>query len=92
MSQEVYSAYLGINEAEQRIEVAQLAILAAEEGLRIEKLRLEQGVGVVRDVLDTQVDQLKAEVNHYRALSDYNVSVLLLQKTVGTLSDQRFDR
>ena len=92
LSQEVYSAYLDINEAEQRIEVAELAILAAEEGLRIEKLRLEQGIGVVRDVLDTQVDQLKAEVNHYRALSDYNVSVLLLQKTVGTLSDQRFDR
>lgn len=39
LSQEVYSAYLGIVEAERQIEVAEIAILEAEESLRIEKQR-----------------------------------------------------
>jgi len=88
LSQEVYSAYLGIVEAGKQIEVAEIAILEAEESLRIEKQTLKQGKGVVKDVLDAEVDHVKTEVKYYRALSDHNVAVMALKKTTGTIDKE----
>ena len=81
----VYLAYLDLQEAYELVEATEVGDLEAKEALRIERLRLEQGKGVVNDVLDAQADQLNAEVNFYRALADYKIALLKIRKASGEL-------
>lgn len=49
------------------------------------KNRDKQGKGMVKDVLDAEVDHVRTEVKYYRALSDHNVAVMALKKSIGTI-------
>lgn len=80
---QVQQAYLDRSEAAQRIRAAEASLQEALEALRIERLRLDAGKGVINDLLDAQAELLQAEVNHANALADYNTARIALQRAVG---------
>jgi outer membrane protein TolC len=60
----VYEAFLGVEEAQKNSELAQAALTTAEEGRRLVKIRYENGLSPLVDLLAAQVslDQARANV------------------------------
>lgn len=67
---EVKKYLLDKKNAEERVKVTKDAIQQAEENLRINRLKYEEGVGTATDVIDAVTLLTKAETNYYRALYD----------------------
>jgi outer membrane protein len=80
---EVREAYLGIKEAEKRIETTKVAVAKAEEDFAIAQVRYNAGVGTNLDVIDAQLALTKAKTNYTQALYDYNTSRSKLDKAMG---------
>lgn len=80
---EVKKSILDINEAKERIILAQKGLELAKEVLRMAKVRYEAGVGVSLDVIDAQVSLLQANMNLIFAGFDLNVSKAKLYRTLG---------
>lgn len=83
ITREVRDAYLSIENAGKRIEVAERAILSAKENERIEQLRYKTGAGTSTDVIDAQTVLLRAETDYYQALFDRAIAFAALRKAVG---------
>ena len=60
----VYSAYLSVEEARQGLELANAALRSAEEGKRLVKVRYENSLSPIIDLLDVQasLDSARADV------------------------------
>ncbi|MEW6569787.1 MAG: TolC family protein [Nitrospirota bacterium] len=67
---EVERYLLDLRNARDRIAVTETAIQQAEENLRINKVKYEEGVGTATDVVDAVTLLTIAETNYYRALYD----------------------
>jgi len=67
---EVQRNLLDTQSARQKIAVVKDALQQAEENLRINKTRYQEGVGTATEVLDAVTLLTVAETNHYRALYD----------------------
>ena len=80
---EVQRAFINLREAERNIEVARKTIQSAEENFRISEVRYREQVATSLELFDAQTLLTQAQVNHYRALYDYNVSLAQLQKSMG---------
>lgn len=80
---ELQQAYLGLREAEKRIETSQVAVTKAEDDYKISLVRYSAGVGTNLDVLDSQVALTQAKTNYVQALYDYNTSNAKLDKAMG---------
>jgi outer membrane protein TolC len=65
---EVKGAYLDVQSSAQKKEVAQAAVAQAEENLRLQRLRYQEGVGTATDVLDAVTLLTAAESNSWKAL------------------------
>jgi outer membrane protein TolC len=65
---EVEKNYLDIRNALEKTQVVKDAVAQAEENLRINKIRYEEGIGTATDVLDAITLLTTAETNYYRAL------------------------
>ena len=63
----VKAAYLDHQTSRQKVEVANTAVAAAVENLRLHKLRFKEGVGTTTDVLDAVTLLSTAESNLWRA-------------------------
>lgn len=85
----VQDAHLKIDEASERVRVAEAALEEAREVLRIEGLKVELGRGVIEDLLDAQAAELQAETNYTRALADYNTALVGRQKAIGRIRPLR---
>jgi len=83
ITREVRDAYLGIANAEERIEVTEKAIASAKESLRVELLKYDSGAGMNTDVIDAQTALLRAETDFCQALYDKEVALALLRKATG---------
>lgn len=68
---EVEKNLLDLSNARERIKVAKDAVGQAEENLRINKVRYEEGVGTATEVLDAVTLLTTSETNRYRALYDF---------------------
>jgi outer membrane protein TolC len=68
---EVEKNLLDLSNARERMNVTKDAVGQAEENLRINKVRYEEGVGTATEVLDAVTLLTTAETNHYRALYDF---------------------
>jgi len=68
---EVEKNLLDLSNARERMNVAKDAVGQAEENLRINRVRYEEGVGTATEVLDAVTLLTTAETNHYRALYDF---------------------
>lgn len=80
---DVRSNYLGMREAEKRIQTTQTAVAQAEEDFRISQVRYMAGVGTNTDVLDAQVALTDAQNNYLQAMYDYNTSKTNLMTSIG---------
>ncbi len=64
---EVQSAWLEVQSSQKKIQVALVAVSQAEENLRLQRLRYEEGVGTNTDVLDAVTLLTTAETNSSKA-------------------------
>jgi outer membrane protein len=65
---DVKSAYLDLQSSAQKIEVMKTSVASAEENLRLQRLRYQEGVGTNLEVLDAVTLLSTAETNSWRAL------------------------
>lgn len=68
---EVEKNILDLKNAQERINVAKDSVGQAEENLRINRVRYEEGVGTATEVLDAVTLLTVAETNYYRSLYDF---------------------
>ncbi len=65
---DVKSAYLDLQSSSQKIDVMKTSVASAEENLRLQRLRYQEGVGTALEVLDAVTLLSTAETNSWRAL------------------------
>lgn len=80
---DVKNAWLTLHEAQKQVAVAQKAIEQAEENYRISRERYREQVGTSTDVLDAQTLLTRAKSDYFNALSDYNISMARLDRSMG---------
>ncbi len=80
---EVKDAYLYLRDAEKSIQVANTAIVQAEENFRMNEERYKQQVATSTDVLDAQTLLTRAQTNYFNALSVYNIAWASLEWAMG---------
>ncbi len=68
---EVEKNYRDMKNAAEKINVTKDAVGQAEENLRINKIRYEEGIGTATDVLDAITLLTTAETNYYRAMYEF---------------------
>jgi outer membrane protein TolC len=79
----VNSDFMGIMEAERRIEKAQNALEDARGAYAIALNRYEEGVGTNIEVIDSQVALTHTESNYTQALCDYNIALTRIENSMG---------
>lgn len=68
---DVQEAYLDLQSSAEKIEVTKTAVAQAEENLRLQRLRYQEGVGTAIEVLDAVTLLTAARTNTWRALYGY---------------------
>jgi outer membrane protein len=68
---DVKSAYLDLQSSSQKIEVMKTSVASAEENLRLQRLRYQEGVGTALEVLDAVTLLSAAQSDSWRALYDF---------------------
>ena len=88
--------HLDIRGAVRRVASGQKRIQTAEENenlqaekLKSEQARLREGVSTAQQVLDFQLDFLRAQVRKHRAISDLQKATIDLERLQGTLLESR---
>ena len=80
---QVESSFFGLRAAIQSLETSATEVLASRESLRLSQLRVQAGVGVQREVVNSQRDLTQAELKYARAITDYNRNLATLQRRTG---------
>ena len=80
---EVLQAYIQVQDAIARIRSEQGNLELAEEGLRLERLRFQEGVGIQAQVLDAELAFRNAETQLVQALREYGVAHAALDRAIG---------
>jgi outer membrane protein TolC len=82
---EVEQAYINLESRREQIDTAGLAVTSATEALRLARLRLSAGVGTQLEVIRSEDDLVRAEVNQLLAVIGYNQSLANLQRAINGL-------
>ena len=80
---QVERSFFGLRAAIQNIDTTSTEVLSSRESLRLSQLRVQAGVGVQREVVNSQRDLTQAELKYARALTDYNTNLATLQRRTG---------
>ena len=80
---EVEKSYLDLKNAMEKIQVTKDSVDQAEENLRINKIRYEEGIGTSTDVVDAITLLAKAETNYYTAVYELKRGYAGLQYAMG---------
>ena len=80
---EVEKNYLDLKNALEKIQVTKDAVGQAEENLRINKIRYEEGIGTATDVVDAITLLTTTETNYYRAVYELQRARAGLQYAIG---------
>jgi len=75
--------YMGMREAEKRIETTKFAVHKAEEDYFIAEAKYRVGEGVILDVIDTQLSLTTAKNNYITAQYDYVTYKAKLENAMG---------
>lgn len=86
IEQEVRTAYLNTQTSERMLEVSEKRVNASKEALRLAKLRLENGVGINTELLDSQKNFKNALASKVISITDYNNSQAELLHSLGLIS------
>lgn len=84
---DVEQAFATLDANRINIQTAAFAQQAAEESLRLARLRFGAGVGTNTDVINQLTELTRAQVNRLRAVLDYNRALADLQRAVSNLPD-----
>jgi outer membrane protein TolC len=82
---QVTQAYLGIREAQRRVEIARATVASAQEGVRQIRARYENHLGRMIDVLDAQAALNQVRADAVRAENDLRQARARLMYVSGTL-------
>lgn len=80
---EVEKNVLDLGTARERVAVTKDSVQQAEENLRINRVKYEEGVGTATDVLDAVTLLSVAETNYYRAVYDLGKSEAAVYYSMG---------
>ena len=80
---EVEQAWLGMNEAEERIAATAKSVESAEENLRLAQGRYDAGIGTILELTDAQVSLTQAQVDQVQALFDHKTARARLDNALG---------
>jgi outer membrane protein TolC len=83
---ELRKAYLDLNAAAQRVEVASAASAEAEEAQRIIQNRHQAGLTTVTELLRSEIALAAARTRHLAAIYDHRVATAALEHAAGTLT------
>ncbi len=86
---QVQDAWNAQQESVSRLQVTGSSVREAEEALSIEKLKYEQGVGVITDLLGAQSALLTAQADRLQAEFDLISSRLAILRVTGQLTPER---
>jgi outer membrane protein len=81
---EVEKYLLSVRTAKERVEVTRDAVQQAEENLRINKVKYEEGAGTATDVLDAVTLLTVAETNNYKSVYDLRRAEAAVLYAIGT--------
>lgn len=84
---DVEQAFSNLNASRENIQTASFALQAAEESLRLARLRFGAGVGTNTDVINQLTALTRSQVNRLQAVLDYNRALADLQRAVSNLPD-----
>jgi outer membrane protein len=83
ISREVEQTFLVVNEAQERIAAAQIAVASAQENFRLAQGRFDAGVGTILELTDAQLFLTQAQNSEAQALADYRIALARLERAVG---------
>lgn len=86
IEQNIIKSYYEAQTARERVNYAQEQVKAADESLRLAFLRLESGIGIYVDVLQSQSAKVDAKINLIRAIIDYNIAQSNMLFEMGAIS------
>jgi outer membrane protein TolC len=81
----IYEAYLSINEARTNMEISRNALKSAEEGKRLVRVRYENGLYPLIDLLSAQASLDQARASHSAREGEYRMAVVKLSYESGTI-------
>jgi outer membrane protein len=82
-AQRTRTAYLQVQNSQERIRATETSIAYAREALRIEQEKQRYGRGIIESLLDAQAALLTAEARYYRALADYTTAAAAITRETG---------
>jgi len=89
VAKQVRDAANAKEEATARLHVTERSVAESTEALSIERLKYEQGVGVITDLLDAESALLSAQADRLQARFDAVIARLNLLKATGQLDSER---
>ncbi|GBF12286.1 TolC family protein [Tepidibacillus sp. HK-1] len=79
---EVRSNYLDVKQKQSEIKAYEKSVTIAEEGLKLNQLLYDNGMGVATDVEKAQVQLDQAKVGLAQSILDYNLAVLKFEDSI----------
>jgi outer membrane protein len=76
-------AYLNLQQAKERISVADQGVKQAEESYRVTSKRFNAGLASTSEIIDAEVAQLQAKTSYTNALVDYELAQARIAKSIG---------
>ncbi|MCK9197079.1 MAG: TolC family protein [Syntrophales bacterium] len=81
----IYESYLNINEARTNMEISRNALKSAEEGKRLVRVRYENGLYPLIDLLNAQASLDQARANHTAREGEYRMAIVKLSYESGII-------
>lgn len=85
VSFQVHEAYLEVAEAKKNTELARSALETAEEGTRLVRIRYENSLSPLVDLLDAQISLDQARAGYAARKNEYRIAVANLAYASGTI-------
>ena len=83
IARQVEQAVIAVQEAEERIQAAQVAVTSAVENFRLAQGRFDAGVGTILELTDAQLALTQAQSTEAQALADSRIELARLQRALG---------
>ena len=80
---ELKQAFLGVQEAEEKIDLTKEKVKSAQEDLDLMQEKYNLGAANILELLDAEVSFKQAEADRVQALYDYNLAVAQFEKAIG---------
>jgi outer membrane protein TolC len=83
ISQEVWYAFLAVNESIDKIKTTSKGLESARENLSIAEGEYKEGIGSIIQLTDAQTTFVTVEQNYIQSVADYKISLAELKRTIG---------